>query len=1239
MPEFMGPYQLRHLLGEGGMGQVFEGLDRRSGERVAVKLLRGGALATAREKELFAREARVGMEFAHPGLVRVLAVEIQDGVQPYLVMEYLPGPTLKGVLAAGPLAPLNALDLAGAVLEALAFVHEQGIIHRDIKTGNIMLDMAGRPRLMDFGLTTFSDETSLSRSGIVFGSPHYMSPEQGLGETLDVRSDLFSFSISLFEMLTGRLPFRGGTPLAVVYAILNEEPQPLRRLRPELPEELEWVIGRGLAKRREDRYQTAPALAADLRQVERLLRGEAAADGLRLVAAPRRGTVGEELFPLPLAGRDAELAALQAAFRGEGPPLRFLAGEAGAGKTRLVREALARLGSAAPSLLVGRTQPGREHFAYQPWLEALRPALEARELTHPESLARFLGENGQVRARVLHPFLAGEGNGHLENREQLFEGLRSLLAALATAEPLLIWLEDLHRSDQASLDLLAFLARGRPGELPPMLISYRPEELREDEGLAPLLRELRTEGRAVVLELKRLEPAAVAELVRAVLPGVADAERAARRLWAESNGNPFILRELLQYLDSRARGLVADPDGRTQVPGTLPASVLDPDPERWELPLPERILDLVQHRLASLGTEERELLELAAVEGEAFSAEVLAAVLDQRRLSVLRRLQELERRTRLVQAREGRFLFDHAIVRRALYDGLGDALRREYHREVGDYLERSGGEQAANAAAVARHYDGAGEPRRALPFHLAAGQHARALYAPREARRHLEEAREEADLWWLEEPEGKARELRVQILRELGLLEQTEGRYDQAEVLFSGAASLLTPMLEEGRRAELERLRGECLYHGGQPEAAARAFSAALAHCPSGDRAEHARILRSRAYMEARANDWEGALASCRAALVLSEGVAADRLAVRHTMGTIHLQRGELETARAIFAEVLAEATRDEEQYLRTAALANLGTVLWRLGEGEAAVRCLEESLGLRRQLGLVIEYAQILMNLAIIRTKTGDLDAARRLLAESSELKARIGDAVGLASAENSLGNLEMRAGHLPDALPHFQRAATLHRSAKNRARAAVALHNLGELLMELGRLDEAEAPLAESRAIREELDLAAALASSLRAAAKFAAARGDAAAALAAFDAAAAQAEGTASPDEALKVACDRLGFLLDQGELTQAAARLDALRRSRESWPPPGLEFELGMLEGRLARALGASPAAAFAELLATVTGAGEPYRRLQLLRERLRGVPAEEEPLLAAELAALAGRPEFAWLAGATSASQA
>ncbi|MCB9515874.1 MAG: tetratricopeptide repeat protein [Candidatus Latescibacteria bacterium] len=1233
MPEFLGPYQLKRLLGEGGMGQVYEALDRRDGSRVAVKLLRGGAMATDREKELFAREARAGMELEHPGLVRVLAVNIAEGVQPYLAMEYLPGPSLKGVLGEGGLAPLNALALAEAILDALAYVHRQGVVHRDIKTGNIMLDAAGRPRLMDFGLTTFGDETSLSRTGVVFGSPHYMSPEQGLGEGLDARSDLFSFCVTLFELLTGRLPFRGGNPLAVIYAIINEEPLPLRRLKPELPEALDWVLARGLAKRRPERYQSAEALADDLRQVTELLRGRRAPDALALSARPGRGTVGEELFPLPLVGRDDELAALQRALRGDGPPLHFLAGEAGAGKTRLVREAALRLGSAAPALLVGRTPPGREGFPYQPWLEALRPALESRELRSAANLAAFLARAGgasdgaDARARLLHPFLAGEGGARIENRAQLFEGLRQLLAALAAEEPVAVWLEDLHRGDQASLDLLAFLSRGRPGELPPFLLSYRPEELSEEEGLEPLLRELKADGRAAVVELGRLSPAAVAELVAVALPGVAERERAAARLHVESGGNPFVLRELLQLLDSRARQ--ADPDGATLAPDSLPTTTLDPDPERWELPLPERIVDLVEHRLAGLAPEERELLELAAVEGEAFSPEVLAAVLEERKLRVLRRLQGLERRTRLVQAREGRYLFDHAIVRRALYDGLGDSLRREYHLEVGEYLVRSGADQAENAAATARHFDAADEPRRALPFHLAAGRHARTLYAPRAARRHLERARDEADLWFLEDPQGEARGLRGDILRELGLLEQTEGRYDRAETLFSGAASLLTPMLDESRRAELERLRGECLHYAGQPEDAARAFATALTHCPNAARAERARILRSRAYMQARANRWDEALASCQAALLLSEGERADQMAIRHTLGTIHLQRGELETARTIFAEVVAEASRDEEQYLRTAALANLGTVLWRLGEADEALRCLEESRALRRRLGLVIEYAQILMNLAIIRTKTGELETARALLDESRELKERIGDAAGLASTENSLGTLAIRAGQLPKAIEHFRRAAALHRDGHNRARAAVALHNLGEALLDLGRLDEAAGPLAESRAVREELALEAALVSSLRAEARLASARGDVAGAGALFDAAAALAVSAGSPDEGLKVACDRLGHQLGCEGADVAAATLAALKAEHVPWPPAGMEFEFALLEARIARRQGAPAADAFAALLHEVDGARDPYRRLLLLRERLAGDGAADAAL-AAELDALSARPDFAWL---------
>lgn len=1222
MQESLGPYQLQRLIGEGGMGQVYESLDRRSGERVAVKLLRGGAMSTERERELFAREARVGMELSHPGLVKVLDVDIHEGEQPYLVMEYLPGPSLKGVLAADGLAPASALAIVLPLLETLAYVHERGIVHRDIKTGNIMLDGDGRPRLMDFGLTTFSDETSLSRSGIVFGSPHYMSPEQGLGEALDARSDLFSLCVVLFELLTGRLPFRGSHPLAVVYAIVNEEPSPVSRLHSGLPEALDWVLARGLAKRQEDRYATAAALGADLRQIDTLLRRECLAAELTLEAAPGRGTAGAEHFPLPLAGRTGELERLRRFIQGEGSALLMLAGEAGVGKTRLVREAVSRAGLAPSQVLVGRTQPGGESFPYQPWLEAMRPALREREIGRREALAAYLGgEDGAARAALLHPFLTGDrGEGSPpENREQLFEALRSLLRALA-AEPReaarLIWLEDLHRSDHASLDLLAFLTRGRPGELPPLLVSYRAEEIEADAPLATLQRVFHAENRATVLELGRLAEPAVLELVEAVLPALQSPAAAARRLHDESGGNPFVLRELLEILARRS------------------AAALAKDPEQWELPLPERLQDLVKHRLAAVDEDERELLELASVEGEAFTAEVLAAVLEERKIRILRRLQGLERRTRLVQAREGRFLFDHALVRRALYEGLGDEIRREYHREVGEHLERSAAERAESAAAIARHFDGAEERRRAMPYHLRAGRHARALYAPAEARRHLERAREEADLWWLEEPEGEARLLRLETLRELGLLAQTEGRYDEAVDLFAGAASLLTPLIEESRRAELERLRGECFHHGGKPEDAARAFTAALAHCPPGERAEHARILRSRAYMQARGNDWDGALASCETALLLSERDAAACHAIRQTQGIIHLQRGQLDAARALFAEVVAEATSDAERYLRTAALANLGTVLWRQGEQAEALRCLEESLGIRKRLGLVIEYAQILVNLGIIRTWLGELDAARALFDEARELKNRIGDAPGLAAIENSLGNLAVRAGRLPESIPHFEEAAERHGAGGNRARAAVALHNLGEVYLDLGRLEEAEAPLAQSRAIREELGLGGARISSLRATAKLLAARGETEAARAAFDSALALAEESGARDEGLKAHVDRLRFLLDQDRAEEAETALADLRAGEERWPPLDLEFDLALLGARIDRVRGRPAKEELLALLAESPVEREPYRRLLVLAELL-GLPdgsAEERETWRQALTRIREDRGFEWWRG-------
>ncbi len=1212
MHEKLGPYRLIRLLGEGGMGQVYEATAP-SGEHVAVKVLRGGAAAGERERELFFREARAGLEFEHPGIVRVLELGEHEGRIPYLVMDLLPGPTLKELAGSGPLNLGTVAGLALPVLDALAFLHRNGVLHRDVKTGNIMLDGMGRPKLMDFGLTRFSDETSLTQTGLIFGSPHYMSPEQGMGEELDTRSDVFSMGVVIYELLAGRLPFRGDHPIGVVYAIINEEPPPLRRFRPELPEALDWILSRALAKDRHNRYNLASEMAEDIAALLAFQSG--AKSELDLHAGPQ---IRDLRGGLPLLGRNDELALLKGWMNRPGGKFLFLAGEAGIGKTRLVREGHRSLGPSAPLMLVGRTQPGREAFPYQPWLEALRPALREQEIWDRAELAIFLGAEDAASggaAAILHAFFEGQA-AEAPSREQLFEALRRFLAALASREPILLWLEDFHRADHASLDLLSFLARGPVGELPAILVSFREEEVEDDSPLAELRAQLEGEIRGESLKLARLDEESVAMLVEAGLPDLTGREGAAERLFRESRGNPFILSELLENLRSRPELFSGESHA-----------------EDWDLPLPERLQDLVALRLSALDEDERELLDLAAVEGEAFTAEVLAAVLGDRKLRVLRRLQVLQRKTRLIQAAERRFLFDHALVHRVLYESLGEELREEYHLMVAEHLAGSVSGQPDMAAAVARHFTGAGQRRRALPFLLEAGRHARRLYAHHEAHRHLDAAREEADLWWLEDPVSEAAALRRDILRELGELAATEGDYDHSQKLLSGARELLTPGIDDDMRTELCRLRGESLYFAGRNDEAAAEFEIALATASEGDRRQRALVLRSRARLELRENRWDDALKSCDEARLLAEAFPGEALAIRHTMGLIQLRRGELAAAREIFDEVNDEAPRLEDDSLHAASLANLGIVLWRLGNHEEAMERLEESLSLRRKTGYLTEIAKVLTNLSIAKTQRGELDEARQFLTEAQGMKQRIGEAEGLAHGENSLGNLENRAGRLPTALEHYRRAADLHFEAGNRAGAAVALHNMGEVMLDMNLLAEAEEPLLRSKALREELDLREGQLSSLRAQARRAALLKEPDRARELFTSARSRED--ASVGEKLKLELNYLQFLLVSGDLRNARTDLDALIDSADRWPPESLAFEFTLLEAQLLSREEKSEEARgiFTRLLDEMSPEKEPYLRVRTLIKALECElcsSTDETEILRQELRTLCDLHDFYWL---------
>ncbi|HKB02215.1 MAG TPA: protein kinase [Gemmataceae bacterium] len=266
-------FELVECLGTGAFGQVFKAIDTELDRPVAVKVLRGGAGASREDVDRFLREARSAARLRHPGIVAIHATGQAPDGSPFLVEEFVHGTTLAGHIKNGPLDPKRAADIVAALADALAYAHAHGVVHRDVKPSNIVLDTDGSPHLMDFGLAKReTDEPPETVDGQVLGTPAYMSPEQARGESsrVDGRTDVYSLGVVLYELLTRERPFRGNRRMLLLQ-VLDDEPRPPRRLNDKVPRDLETITLKAMAKAPGRRYATATELAEDLR---RFLRGE-----------------------------------------------------------------------------------------------------------------------------------------------------------------------------------------------------------------------------------------------------------------------------------------------------------------------------------------------------------------------------------------------------------------------------------------------------------------------------------------------------------------------------------------------------------------------------------------------------------------------------------------------------------------------------------------------------------------------------------------------------------------------------------------------------------------------------------------------------------------------------------------------------------------------------------------------------------------------------------------------------
>ena len=265
--QLAGRYQIGELLGHGGMADVHMGMDSRLGRRVAIKLLKPALANDPAFRTRFRREAHDAAKMAHPTIVRIFDAGEESVIDPsghetlipFIIMEYVDGRLLKDIVAEGALVPAEAARIVSQVLTALEYSHRAGVVHRDIKPGNIMVTTGGQVKVMDFGIArAVSDSAAtIAESSAIVGTAQYFSPEQARGESVDARSDLYSTGVVLFELLTGQPPFTGENPVAVAYQHVNSEAIPPSTSTAAVSPALDAVVLRSLSKDRFDRYQSA----------------------------------------------------------------------------------------------------------------------------------------------------------------------------------------------------------------------------------------------------------------------------------------------------------------------------------------------------------------------------------------------------------------------------------------------------------------------------------------------------------------------------------------------------------------------------------------------------------------------------------------------------------------------------------------------------------------------------------------------------------------------------------------------------------------------------------------------------------------------------------------------------------------------------------------------------------------------------------------------------------------------
>jgi len=733
-----GRYKVKKFLGEGGKKKVYLAHDTVLDRDVAFALIKTEKLDEATRTRIL-REARaMGKLGDHPNIVGIFDMGEEKG-QPYVVLPLMPGGDVEGLIEKAPDRHLpieKAIGIAKSVCKGLEYAHAKGIIHRDIKPGNIWMGTDGTAKIGDFGLAIAIELSRLTQSGMMVGTYYYMPPEQAMGGEVTAKADLYSLGAMLYEMVTGRPPFPGDDAVAVIGQHINTPPVSPSWHRPDLPSPLAALIMRLLEKDPQKRPASATEVLKALEAIESGTAGKVdSKEAAKLAENP--------LYRRVFVGREPELRQLQSAFdnavSGEGS-LVMVVGEPGIGKTALTEQLATYVSLRGGKTLVGHCyEEGSLSLPYLAFIEALKTYAADRDITELKKelgtgagdVARIVSE---VRERLKVP-VRPKGDPE-EERYRLLQAITDFLGNAAKNQPLLIVLEDLHSADKGTLEMLGHVARYLEGKRLLLVGTYRDIEVDRAHPLSAALAELRrlpSFGRVLLRGLN-------ADEVRRMLSSITGQEvpwGLAEAVHRQTEGNPLFVQEVVRYL-AEDKAITRGEGGKWQVTRDTPI----------EMRIPDGLRDVIGKRLSSLSEGCNKVLAVAAVIGRDFRLEPLQNVANIPDEDLFKALEEAKKAA-VVEERTGvgatvNYRFAHAFFRQTLYEEIIAPRRIRLHQQVARALEEVYKNRLEeHAAELAEHYANSSDPadlKKAVSYGEMAAKRALSVYAYGEAARLLEQA-------------------------------------------------------------------------------------------------------------------------------------------------------------------------------------------------------------------------------------------------------------------------------------------------------------------------------------------------------------------------------------------------------------------------------------------------------------------------------------------------------------------